>query len=163
MSRSTEEKSSTTKHVARMRKVLDAWALMTWIMEEAAAEKVNTLLNQAAAGEIELIMSMINVGEVYYSLAKQGRSDVAEQLLGYLPTMPIRTVVPSRDTILNAAKLKARFPVSYADTFALATATEETASLVTGDRELRIFKAHPRAEQGEAGKQGFADIEWIGD
>lgn len=143
---------------------------MTWIMEEAAAEKIDALLNQAAAGEIELIISMINVGEVYYSLAKRGRADIAEQLLSHLPAMPIHAVVPSRQTILNAAKLKARFPVSYADAFAMATANEEDAVLVTGDRELRIFRADPPAEQAELSSEagadsprGFVIIEWIGE
>ena len=41
------------------------------------------------------------------------------------------------DLIFRAAELKARYPISYADAFALASAIEHQAELVTGDPELR--------------------------
>lgn len=37
----------------------------------------------------------------------------------------------------NAARLKAQFPMSYADAFAVALALEREAALVTDDPELR--------------------------
>ena len=37
----------------------------------------------------------------------------------------------------EAAKLKARFPIAYADTFAVATALKEGASIVTGDPDFK--------------------------
>ena len=37
----------------------------------------------------------------------------------------------------RAAELKARYPISYADAFALASAIEHQAELVTGDPEFR--------------------------
>ena len=41
------------------------------------------------------------------------------------------------DLIFQAAELKARFAMSYADTFAVASAMEHNATLVTGDPEFR--------------------------
>lgn len=38
--------------------------------------------------------------------------------------------------VLEAARLKARYPMSYADAFAVATARAERAAIVTGDAEI---------------------------
>ena len=48
------------------------------------------------------------------------------------------TIIPCpNDLIYRAAELKARYPISYADAFALAMALEHSAVLVTGDPEFR--------------------------
>jgi ribonuclease VapC len=39
--------------------------------------------------------------------------------------------------VLEAARIKARLPISYADAFAVATAQRERAVIVTGDPEFR--------------------------
>jgi hypothetical protein len=46
-----------------------------------------------------------------------------------LPSLPVTFNVPSAADISNAATLKARFPIAYADAFA-------AAPLVTGDPEF---------------------------
>jgi ribonuclease VapC len=38
--------------------------------------------------------------------------------------------------VLEAARLKARFPISYADAFAVATARAEGGPVLTGDPEI---------------------------
>ncbi|MBI3696593.1 MAG: hypothetical protein HY238_17350, partial [Acidobacteria bacterium] len=49
------------------RKVLDAWAVMAWIKdEEPAASRVQALVEAAEARGLELLISMVNLGEVYY-------------------------------------------------------------------------------------------------
>ena len=144
-----------------VRKVLDSWALMAWIMEEPSASKVEALLNRAVAGRLDLAMNIVNIGEVHYSLAKRGRREAAEILLSRLPSMPIRIVIPSGSLILHAARLKSWFPISYADAFAVATAGQQKAALVTGDRELRIFRG-PFSKQ-ELRTAGQADQSWVTD
>src|SRR6266566_15660 len=54
---------------------------------------------------------------------------VAEDFVSDLPAIPLTLVTPGRKQILNAASLKARFPLSYADAFAVETALENGASL----------------------------------
>jgi ribonuclease VapC len=44
------------------------------------------------------------------------------------------------ELVLSAAKLKAEFPVSYADCFAIATAMRHQAAVVTGDPEFKRFE-----------------------
>ena len=133
-------------------KVLDSWAVMAWIRDEQpAGGKVRSLLELGEARQVELLMNMINVGEVYYLLAKrQGRQWAAEALERF-HTTPVRIVGASNDLIQEAAEIKGRHPISYADAFAVATAIRHRATLVTGDPDLR-----PLADAG------VVNLEWIG-
>ena len=47
--------------------------------------------------------------------------------------------------MMLAATIKARYPISYADAFAVATAIRHDAPLVTGDPELRATPANEKA------------------
>jgi ribonuclease VapC len=118
-------------------KVIDSWALLAWLRGELPAARVSTVLRQADAGELQLLMSWINVGEVYYVLLRKHDPDVAEEFLTRLPSLPIRLVLPNEEGIVAAAKLKATRRLAYADAFAAALAQRENASLITGDPELR--------------------------
>jgi len=53
-------------------------------------------------------------------------------------TMPATIEVPTAEDIWNAASLKGRFPIAYADAFAAALAQKYNCPLVTGDPELRL-------------------------
>jgi PIN domain nuclease of toxin-antitoxin system len=46
--------------------IFDACALISLIKNEAAFDQVNGLLASAAAGEISIFMSIVNLVEVYY-------------------------------------------------------------------------------------------------
>ena len=120
--------------------LLDSFALLAFLKHESGYERVRDLLRTARARRQPLLMSQINVGEVYYSLAKSHSIERAENFVKRFSTMPIRAVPTSDDQVLAAARLKARFPISYADAFAVATAQQEGATLVTGDRELRVIE-----------------------
>jgi ribonuclease VapC len=118
--------------------VLDSWAMIGWLQgEEPARSTVREILERAALRDGDSVsMSMINVGEVFYLIAKRQGAAPAERFLSELPTMPIQSLVPDRRLILDAARLKSRFPISYADAFAVETALQQKAVLVTGDPEL---------------------------
>ncbi|MBI1748264.1 MAG: type II toxin-antitoxin system VapC family toxin [Acidobacteria bacterium] len=134
------------------RKVLDAWAILAWLQDELpAADRVQKMLDVAEAGALQLSMSMINVGEVYYRLAKKRTEKEARAFLSDLKRMPIRTVATPKRLILEAAQLKGRYAISYADAFAVATAIREQAPVVSGDPEFKIFIGTELVE-----------IEWIG-
>ena len=117
--------------------VLDSWALLGWLQgEEPARAKVREILESASRGKMAASISMINVGEVFYLIARRRGAALAERFLSELPLMPLETHLPDRKLILNAARLKSRFPISYADAFAVETARQQKAALVTGDPEL---------------------------
>jgi predicted nucleic acid-binding protein len=83
-----------------------------------------------------LFLSIINLGEVYYIVGRAKGLEEAEETVAEIGRLPL-TVAPVDDQqVMAAAKLKAQFVISYADAFALATAVQLKAPLVTGDPEL---------------------------
>jgi ribonuclease VapC len=130
-------------------KVFDSWTLLAWLCDEAPAAHVAEILRQADTGEIQVLMSWINVGEVYYMVARKQNAKVAEEFLERAPSLPIRLVMPDEDAIISAARLKATRRISYADGFAAALAQKESAALITGDPELKRMS-------------DMLSIEWIG-
>lgn len=76
-------------------KVVDAWALLAWLRDEQpAASHVRDCLQQAEEATIQLSMSWVNVGEVYYMLVRKHDSKTAADFLTRLPSLPIRLVLP---------------------------------------------------------------------
>jgi len=86
-------------------------------------------------------MSAINVGEVYYFLRKQHTVELAEAWREESRVLPVDIEVPTLDEIWNAATLKGRFPISYADAYAAALAQKYDCPLLTGDPEFRTVQA----------------------
>ncbi len=130
-------------------RVLDSWAILEWINgRHPAGDIVATLLAEAEAGGTRLLMSAINVGEVYYFLRKHHSESLAESWRESSRTLPVTIEAPTTEDIWNAAFLKGQFPISYADAFAAALAQKYNCPLVTGDPELRSVDQ--------------LDLDWIG-
>jgi uncharacterized protein len=121
-------------------RVLDSWAILEWMSgRQPATEAVEKLLAEAEAGTTRLFMSAINVGEVYYFLCKHRREKLAEDWRESSRTLPVTVEAPTVDEIWDAALLKGRYPIAYADAFAAAMAHKYRCPLVTGDPEFRVI------------------------
>ncbi|MGD0091061.1 MAG: type II toxin-antitoxin system VapC family toxin [Planctomycetota bacterium] len=120
-------------------KVLDSWALMAFLEDEPAAEEVEKLLIKAEAGSHRLLLSVVNWGEIYYSIMRQVSQEVAEAKARDIAALPIEIVPVGPDLALvrQAASYKATRKMSYADCFAAALAKLRNAELVTGDEEFK--------------------------
>ena len=80
-------------------------------------------------------MSWINFGEVAYVLERRvGRTQAREWVAEMRGSLTLDE--PTRERVLDAASIKARSRLSYADAFAVATAKVFDAVLLTGDPEL---------------------------
>ena len=65
-------------------------------------------------------MNEINIGEVYYIIARERAFNNADYLIEIiLPSLPIEIISNSFVQIIDAAKLKAHYPLSFADCFAV--------------------------------------------
>jgi predicted nucleic acid-binding protein len=117
--------------------VLDSHAILKFAQDEAGADRVEALLTEAEKGNIHAFMNEINVGEIYYITARHMGADLAKRFLDHFSTLAIERVPASWGIILSAADLKARFALSYADCFAVATALEYKSVIVTGDPEFK--------------------------
>jgi predicted nucleic acid-binding protein len=129
-------------------KVVDSWAIVAWVKQEPSAPMVRRFLLEADAGDVELVMSWINVAEAFYILSKRNSAAVAEEFMMRLPSLPVRLVLPDEEGIMAAARVKAAHPVAFGDAFAIALAQAERASVITGDGEIR--------------RCGVVAVDWVG-
>jgi len=136
--------------------VLDASALYRYLTNGAAEEIVARVLMDAAAAGNPVLMSVVNWGEVYYTLAKQiGLNKTENLMIGLADKLPVSVVGVAVEDAVRAARLKAQYNLPYADAFAAAL-TGPQRVLVTADVEhfervpkLRLLKL-PRAKKAEA-------------
>ncbi|HLI86714.1 MAG TPA: PIN domain-containing protein [Bryobacteraceae bacterium] len=130
-------------------RALDSWAILEWMnARQPACDRLDGLLAEAEAGKARLLMSAINVGEVYYFLWKSRSEEIAEQWRKLSGTLPVTIETPAYPDVWNAASLKARFPIAYADAFAAALALKHNCALVTGDPEFQ--------------RMAHLELDWIG-
>jgi len=132
--------------------VLDAWAVLAWLAGEASAPRVERELRAAEARGLRLHLSVINAGEVYYRQAKAAGTDVADRLLADLRSgaLPIRMADAHDRRVWQAAHLKAKYPIAYADAFAGALAQELDLPVLTGDPDFRVLE-----------QAGECRVEWL--
>jgi predicted nucleic acid-binding protein len=124
--------------------VLDAHALMVLFNDEAGAEEVEKILLKAESGNPRLLMSVINWGEIYYSIMRGASQEIADSKAHEIAGMRIELVPADArdlDLIRQAAVFKAAKKMSYADCFAAALAKTKNAELVTGDRDFRAVES----------------------
>jgi len=122
------------------RYVLDSYAMIAYFEDEPGADRVAQVLRQLVQGKARGFMSVVNWGEVYYNTMREQEVVEAEKVILQLDKFPIQLVEADKDLAYEAAKLKAKYRVAYADCFAVALSVKLNASLVTGDRELKKLK-----------------------
>ncbi len=82
-------------------------------------------------------MSWINLSEVFYVVRRGAGEDAATSTVRDLRDA-IDMELPSESRIIEASRIKASHPMSFADAFAAATAIAHQATLWTGDPELLL-------------------------
>lgn len=121
-------------------KVLDSWALLCYLEEEAGYEKIIHLFEKATELSEPLLMSVINWGEVYYQVARRYGEPQAREIERMIQSFPIAVIDADRELTREAARLKAGKPLAYADCFAAALAKIKKAELYTGDPEFKAVE-----------------------
>ena len=134
------------------RYVLDSYAVIGYLENESFSDRIQHALTQAKDGTLRLYFHAIHLGEVYYiTLREQGQSmaDLAYARIKALPLLLIDRI--DEELLLTAAGLKARYTISYADSFAAALAMIKNCPLLTGDPEFKLLE-----------KEAMLSIEWLG-
>lgn len=118
---------------------LDAFAWLAWLQDEPGAAAVQRCLDDAERGRAECVTSIINLGEAFYRLVRVDRRDQGEALwrMALTRTLPVAVKEATQRRVRCAAELKGKHAIAYADAFAVVTALEFHARLVTGDPELK--------------------------
>ncbi|MDD2920840.1 MAG: type II toxin-antitoxin system VapC family toxin [Anaerolineales bacterium] len=118
-------------------KVLDSYALMAFFEDESGADFVRGLLQKAMESDTNLMMSVVNLGEIWYSIARSNSPEIADQYIHEIKGMGIEIVEVDWTLTRQAAAFKSGGNISYADCFAAALAKLKKAELVTGDKEFK--------------------------
>ncbi|MGC2112223.1 MAG: PIN domain-containing protein [Candidatus Korobacteraceae bacterium] len=129
-----------------MNYVLDASSLLRLVDDEAGADRVEDLLNQARAGKTELLLSAVNWGEIVYILARPHISSRSRQMIDRLRGLPFRIVDVAGSSAEEAAWFKERFQVPYADAFAGALAYSQNITLITADYDFKPASSAMKVE-----------------
>ena len=117
--------------------VLDSWAVIAYLGDEEAGSNVAEIMADAHENKVPLKMTILNVGEVWYSVARQTSENEADQAIAELKELGIEFADADWKLTRIAAAYKSKHKMSYADCFAAALAKEERAELVTGDKEFK--------------------------
>lgn len=117
--------------------VIDSWAALAYLEDEASGQKVAELIADAHEGGIPLRMSVVNAAEVWYIIAREISEPEADRAVGVLSQLGIEFVEANWQLARAAGGFKARFKMSFADCFAASLAKDRKSDLVTGDKEFK--------------------------
>jgi ribonuclease VapC len=117
--------------------VFDSYALLKVFQKEEGYQKVVGLLRDVKASGGRALMSAVNYGEIIYITKKTFGDRKKIECLAAIERLGIEVLPIPNELIFTAAEYKAEFSISYADCFALASALENRAVLVTGDPEFK--------------------------
>lgn len=128
--------------------VLDSFSLLTFFRGEPGAQRVASLLEEAARAYPRLAMSVVNLAEVVYRTERERGLQSAQEALAKVKEYPIELFDVDLDLALTAAHLKAQYSVSLADCFAAALAQRLDAAVLTGDPDFHHL-------------EGTIAVEWL--
>lgn len=117
--------------------VLDTWAVIAYLEDEPSGEQVEDLIATAHEEQIPIYMSVINVGEVWYTMAREISEEEANASVKSLRDLRIQFENADWELTQEAARFKSQHKMSYADAFAAALAKIKKADLITGDNEFK--------------------------
>ena len=122
--------------------VLDANAVLRYVEGQPGCEKVKHILVEAKKGKVRLAMSVINYGEVFYTLLRRLPLAEVYKTLGALRHVLADIIIADEDQTLRAAQIKHHYKLAYADSFAAAAAIARKATLVSADPDFeKVGKA----------------------
>ncbi len=117
--------------------VFDSYALLKFFQKEKGYEKVIHLLQEIRRTGATKYINAINLGEIIYSTKREFGDQKKLEVLANIERLNFTILPISINLIFQAAEYKAQYSISYADCFALASAVEHKAILVTGDPEFK--------------------------
>ena len=119
------------------RYLFDSHALLAFFQEEKGTEVVAKILRRALKQRLDRLICVINLGEIIYITKRRFGDNKKVEILGRVHQLGFKILPAPEALVYKAAELKADYPISYADCFALACALEQSAILVTGDPDFK--------------------------
>jgi predicted nucleic acid-binding protein len=121
----------------KKRFLFDSHALLAFFQKEEGADIVAGILRKALKQQMEQFICVINLGEIIYMTKRRFGDKRKVEMLGRIHQLGLEILPVPEPIVYRAAELKAEYPISYADCFALVSAVDRDAILVTGDPEFK--------------------------
>ncbi len=119
------------------RYMFDSHALLAFFQKEEGAKTVGDILQKALKQQLDLLICVINLGEIIYITKRRFGDKKKLEILSRVHQLGFKVLPAPEILVFKAAELKAEYPISYAYCFTLACALEHSAILVTGDPEFK--------------------------
>jgi ribonuclease VapC len=126
--------------------LLDSFAMIAFFEDEPGADRVERILKAILGRKARGYMSVINWGEIYYNTMREQGIQTAENVIRQLKKYSIVLIDADQHLTYEAAKLKGKHKIAYADCFAAALAMRMNALVVTGDPEFKKFDTDVKIE-----------------
>ena len=120
--------------------VLDTWAVIAYLEDEPSAQQIADRIASAHEEAIPVYMTVVNVGEVWYTIARELSEADANGSIKELRDLRIQFIDADWELTQEAARFKSQNKMSYADCYAAALAKSYKADLVTGDGEFKAVE-----------------------
>ena len=117
--------------------VLDSWAVIAYLEDESAGERVADIIVDAHEHDIPLLMTVVNAAEVWYIVAREASVGDAEASIKQVRDLGVEFVNADWELAKAAGYFKSKNKMSFADCFAAALARKVNAHLATGDPEFK--------------------------
>ena len=118
------------------RYILDSFGLIAYLEGSSGSDLITTILQKAEEGKIHVYFSLVNYGECVYIIEREQGLMQAQEMIALVDQLPLEIVSVDRLRTFAAAHIKAHYPISYADAFAVGLAQEFGATILTGDPEF---------------------------
>jgi predicted nucleic acid-binding protein len=116
--------------------VLDSSAALDFLDAGSGAHRVREVIRECVRQHSPLLMSVVNWGEVYYTLWQKRGEDVAQKAIENLSRLFIQPVPVDFAQSVEAGRMKVRYKMSYVDCLVAALAAQREAVLITGYRDF---------------------------
>ena len=117
--------------------VLDSHALLTYLEGDAGSDFVASALSMAEQGTAEMYMTIVNWGEVYYSILRAKGERKAQEATHVLDQLPIEIVNMDMNLVQRASRFREKFRVPNGLCFAASLADSRACPVITGDELFR--------------------------
>ena len=124
--------------------VLDTSAVLAYVDDEEGADIVEEYLRAGERKELALHASFVTLTEIRYITIQEKDESSADYLIGLVKSWPVKWVYPDERQCLLAARYKARYCISLADSFVAAAAWFLEATLVHKDPEFEAMDGEIR-------------------
>jgi PIN domain nuclease of toxin-antitoxin system len=117
--------------------VLDSHALLSYLEGELGADFVANALGMADQGTLQCLMTIVNWGEVYYSLLRAKGDRRAQEATFVIDQLPVEIVNMDMNLVQRAGRFREEYRIPNGLCFAASLATSLNCPVMTGDQTFK--------------------------